>query len=69
MNESGAWRRVVEFDASQREAVLAALPPLARALGGGARWCVLHADGTREWLGTLSEATADFAREAATTGV
>lgn len=56
VNVAGSWRNVVDFDASRRDAVTGALPQLARALGGKARWCIVDDLGKREWLGTLTDA-------------
>lgn len=55
-NQSGAWRNVADFDAARRDAVLRALPELARAIGDGCRWCIVDDQGKREWLGSLTDA-------------
>lgn len=51
VNTAGAWKNVAQFDAARRVDVTLAVDQLAAALGGDTRWCYLHADGTREWLG------------------
>lgn len=57
INTSGAWRNVVDFQADRRDAVLRALPELARAVGDdNARWCVVDDAGKRDWLGSLTDA-------------
>lgn len=39
INLKGSWRHIVDFDAARRDAVLRALPELARALGDdNGRW-------------------------------
>lgn len=64
VNTSGAWRNVVDFPAERRDAVLRALPELARAIGdGNARWSIVDdtdrsGSGKREWLGSLTDALA-----------
>lgn len=49
VNSTGAWRNVIEFDAVRRDNVVQALWVLSQALGG-ARFCLMHPDGKREWL-------------------
>ena len=59
VNTSGAWRNVVDFPDERRDAVLHALPELARAIDDdNARWCIVDADGKRDWLGSLTDALA-----------
>jgi len=59
INTSGAWRNVVDFPDERRDAVLRALPELARAIGDeNARWCIVDAAGKRDWLGSLTDALA-----------
>lgn len=50
VNTSGAWKNVCEFDASRRAEVVKALTALIHALGKVAKWCIVHDDGSREWL-------------------
>lgn len=62
INTSGAWRNVVDFPAERHDAVVRALPELARAIGDdNARWSILDdsdktGSGKREWLGSLADA-------------
>lgn len=49
VNTSGAWRNVVEFDASDRPRMIAVLIPLAK-LVPNAKWCLVDDQGKREWL-------------------
>ena len=50
VNTSGAWKNVVDFDLTRYAEVVAAVDKLAFAIGTHARWCLLYANGTREWL-------------------
>lgn len=50
INTAGAWKNVVTFDAARRAEVVKAVGNLAGILGDGARWCILHEGGRREWL-------------------
>lgn len=50
-NNSGAWKSVLDFDADRRDMVVAALHLLGEAAVRTPRWCLLHKDGSREWLG------------------
>lgn len=50
VNTSGAWKAVVEFEPERRTDVLKALHALDQALGAGAKWCLVHENGEREWL-------------------
>lgn len=49
VNSTGAWRNVIQFDAARLVRVRVILRMLSRALGG-ARFCLVHVDGKREWL-------------------
>lgn len=74
VNTKGAWRQVLDFGAEQLAAVIEGLVPLARALGSDVRWSVVHDDGHRVWLGSLTQARHEaaaehFTRDADATGV
>lgn len=49
INTHGAWRNVLAFEAEREAEIIVALKPLARAVPL-AGWCVLYADGRRNWL-------------------
>lgn len=58
------WLPLIRWHTWARNAEVRALPELARAIGDdNARWCVVDADGKREWLGSLSDALASTDKE------
>lgn len=50
INTSGSWKNMLTFKPKQRTQILRALRVFAGVLGDRANWCLLHADGKREWL-------------------
>lgn len=54
INSKGAWRHVVDFDASRRDEVILGLAGLASALGKDVQWFLLTEEGKREWLPHLA---------------
>lgn len=58
LNTNGAWKHVVDFPAERREEILHATIVFARVLGSSIKWSIVHDDGKREWLGTLTDALA-----------
>lgn len=55
INDSGSWRNLVKFEPARREEILRATAVLAGVLGASTKWCLLHADGRREWLQEIGE--------------
>lgn len=49
INTTGAWRKVLDFEARERRRVLQALAILM-SVAPDAKWCLLHDGGRREWL-------------------
>lgn len=49
VNQSGGWRKVVDFDAADRAKMIAALMLLAKLLPR-CKWCLVDDQGKREWL-------------------
>lgn len=50
INTNGSWKNMLTFAPEQRTKILRALRVFAYAIGDRVKWCLLHADGTREWL-------------------
>lgn len=50
INTSGSWKNMLTFAPERRAQVLRALRVFAGVLGDRVRWCLLYADGKREWL-------------------
>lgn len=50
INTSGAWRNLLRFEPARRADVLRATRIFAGVLGEEAKWCIVDADGKREWL-------------------
>lgn len=50
VNLKGSWKHVVPFPPARRVEVLGAVKRLAGILGPNVTWCLLHADGKREWI-------------------
>lgn len=49
INQSGAWRKAVIFDADRFTEVKAAAVPLAKILADNTAWKILDADGYELW--------------------
>lgn len=50
INTAGSWKHMLQFEPARRTEILQALGVFASVLGDTTRWCLLHQDGTREWL-------------------
>ena len=49
VNTAGAWKNVVRFEPARRPQVIEAVAILSRPVPA-ATWCIVHADGRREWI-------------------
>ena len=49
VNTAGAWRNVLSFERSDRHRVIQAIAILS-SVAPRASWCLVHANGEREWI-------------------